>query len=178
MIATDSDVVVLCISFMSYFPDSEIWIDYGRGKHQRYIAVHDIYTKFGNNRSKALPFFHSFTGCDTTSPFNGIGKRTAWDTWNAFEDVTPAFEELSNLPQEISSTVLSIIECFVVLMYRRTSCITDVNTARIHLFSFGNRQTENIPPTQACLIQHKASSLPSGLRLETIVTSPAIVSKP
>ena len=37
VIATDSDVVVLCISFMSYFPDSEIWIDYERGKHQRDI---------------------------------------------------------------------------------------------------------------------------------------------
>ena len=150
VIATDN----VCISFMSYIPDSEIRIDYGRGKHQRYITTHDIYTKFSNNRSKALPFFHSFTGCDTTSPFNGIGKRTAWDTWNAFADVTPAFVELYNLPRDISNTGLSIILRFVVLMYRRTSCLTDVNTARIHLFSSGNRQIENIPPTEACLIQH------------------------
>ena len=71
-----------------------------------------------------------------------------------FDDVTPAFEELSNLPHEISSTVLSIIERFVVMMYQRTSCISDVNTARIHLFSSDNRQIETIPPTQACLIQH------------------------
>ena len=48
---------------------------------------------------------------------------------------------------------MALIERFVVLLYSRTSSQTTVNKARQELSSKGNR-TENIPPTQAALLQH------------------------
>ena len=38
-------------------------------------------------------------------------------------------------------------------MYQRTSTITSVNVARAYLFSTGDRKIENIPPTQAALLE-------------------------
>ena len=42
--------------------------------------------------------FHAFTGCDTVSSFGGRGKKTAWETWKAYEDVTPVFSALTACP--------------------------------------------------------------------------------
>ncbi|KAG7161427.1 hypothetical protein Hamer_G014071, partial [Homarus americanus] len=36
------------------------------------------------DRCAAMLMFHTFTGCDTVSIFGGRGKKTAWETWNAY----------------------------------------------------------------------------------------------
>ena len=66
----------------------------------------------------------------------------------------PLFTELAKLPADLTQEMILHIERFVVLLYKRTSPIKDVNTARLHLFSSGNRQIDNIPPTSAALLQH------------------------
>ena len=61
---------------------------------------------------------------------------------------------LASVPEEIPVQAMALIERFVVLLYNRTSSQTTVNEARQELFSKGNRTIENIPPTQAALLQH------------------------
>ena len=88
------------------------------------------------------------------SSFNKIGEKTVWDTWTALPEITSLFAELSKLPDEITTEIILQIERFVVLLYKHTSPIKDVNRARAHLFSIGNRQVDNIPPTAAALLEH------------------------
>jgi len=45
----------------------------------------------GPARSKALPFFHAITGCDTVSSFGSKGKKSAFGTWNACSEATTGF---------------------------------------------------------------------------------------
>ena len=66
VVATDTDVVVLAIAVLSVLPGCFLWVQFGHGRHIRFIAVHDIAANLGAPRSAALPFFHSFT-CDTCS---------------------------------------------------------------------------------------------------------------
>ena len=47
-----------------------------------------LYEHLGREKSLALPVFHSFTGCDTTFAFYGRGKKSAWEAWNCFDDIT------------------------------------------------------------------------------------------
>ena len=75
VVANDSDVVVICISLYAQLADSELWVDFGSGKHRRYIAIHEIASQLGVDRSSALLFLHSFSGCDTVSSFCNIGKK-------------------------------------------------------------------------------------------------------
>ena len=58
-----------------------------KGKDLRWISIHDIVRSL-DPRSKALPFFHAFTGCYTVSTLVGKGKNIAWQAWNVFENAT------------------------------------------------------------------------------------------
>ena len=122
-----------------------------------------------------LPVFHAFTGCDTVSAFAGRGKKTAWETWKSFPEVTDALQELLAMPSEVSEGSRSLIERFVVLMYDRTSECMEVNDARKHLFSQKSRTLENIPPTQAALKEHiKWTCFQANLWNQSLVLDPKI----
>ena len=132
-VATDTDVVVIAIASATRFIDCEAWIEFGHGKHKRYIPLHSITASLGQDKSLALPFFHAFSGCDTISSVKGIGEKNAWDTWQVFPDATPVFMRLSSLSR------------FTVLMYRRTSDLRTVNETRLQLFAQGGRQIDMVP---------------------------------
>ena len=152
----DTDVVVLAISCCQRLAQlEELWVAFGTGRNLRYLASHELSKALGQDRSLALPFFHAFSGCDTVSSFVGHGKKSAWNTWSSFPDVTKAFLELSSQPDPAQVTqCLPLLERFVVLLYDRTSNMTAVNAARKQLFSKKGRPMESLPPTQGALIQH------------------------
>lgn len=150
----DTDVVVLAISVANTISAEELWVAYGSGKHLHNLPVHSIATSLGQEKSSALPMFHAITGCDTVSFFAGRGKKTAWDVWKVFPELTPVLRALAASPEAITEDHIAVIERFVVLLYDRTSNITSVNDARQELFSKKSRTLENIPPTRAALVNH------------------------
>ena len=118
-------------------------------------------------KSAVLPIFHAFTGCDTVSAFGGRGKKTAWDTWNVYPEVTEAFEELTKMHGNLTEKAQSQIERFVILMYDRTSDVLEINKARKELFTKKSRSLENLPPTQAAVKEHtKRASLQGQSRIK------------
>lgn len=152
----DSDVVVIGISMYEHLEFQELWIDFGIGKAHHYIPVHTIVKTLGPEKCHALPLFTSYTGCDTTSSFLGIGKRTAWATWNAFPKLTETLTTLLKNPEQMTldSVHMQHIERFTILMYSKTCNASHVNEARRLLFSKGTRSLDMIPPTQQALFQH------------------------
>jgi hypothetical protein len=84
----DTDVVVLAIAMHHQIGEGETWVAFGTGDHLKYIAAHVIAEKLGHSKSQALPFFHAFSGCDTVSAVNGRGKKTAWEVWKVYPEVT------------------------------------------------------------------------------------------
>lgn len=150
----DTDVLVLAISIVPLLRIDELWVSLGSSKNLKCLPAHTIATTIGREKARVLPIFHSLTGCDTTSFFGGRGKKTAWDVWKVFPELTPVLKELMELPEDISRGCKETIERFTVLLYDRTSRLTTVNEARQELFSKKARTLENIPPTQASLLQH------------------------
>ena len=86
--------------------------------------------------------------------FNTRGKKTAWQTWKAFEEVTSTFLALSTGPADISDAQVAVLERFTILLYDRTSNKEDISEARQELFAKKGRAMDAIPPTQAALLQH------------------------
>ena len=76
---------------MKQMDGTELWIAFGVGKGFRYLSAHSVSHALGKEKSRSLPMFHAFTGCDQTSFFTGKGKKTAWSTWELFDYVTEAF---------------------------------------------------------------------------------------
>ena len=87
--------------------------------------------------------------------------------------VTAAFEDLL-LQDTIRSSTL---ERFVILMYDRTSDLTDINEARKQLFTRKSRSLESLPPTLAALEQHtKRVSYQSNCWNKSLIPDPNLPS--
>ena len=128
----------------------------GTGKHYRDIPVHSVCEALGPRRCLALPFMHVFSGCDFTSAMRGIGKRTAWNTWNDMPEMTKTFIKITEEPekQKMDSDVMSSIQRYTVRLYNKSCNAETVNEARKVLFTHSLIPLENILPTKNALYQH------------------------
>ena len=75
IIANDTDVIVLAISFFSEIGAEKLWVSFGMGKKLRYISIHNICSVTSPVKAYALPAFHALTWCDNTSFFSDTGKK-------------------------------------------------------------------------------------------------------
>ena len=104
----DRDVVTITVSVIPSIDITELWVAFGTGHHLRYIPVHSIALSLGAVKSKVLPMFHAYTGCDTVSFLANRGKKTAWDIWQTFDNLTEAFHsvivDLDTITEEVLST--------------------------------------------------------------------------
>ena len=101
--------------------------------------------------------FHAFSGCDTTSAFNGKRKKSVWQAWQAFEDVTETFVYLAGHPFQLLDAEdgnFLKIERMTVILYDKTSPLSSVNETRRELFCHKNRAMYKLPPTKDALLQH------------------------
>ena len=146
----DTDVLILATAVYTKISVNELWVAFGAGKNIRYIAVHDIAKCLGYAKSSALPAFHAFTGCDQTSAFGGRGKKSAWENWSSFPDITSSFLVLGMAPSLESLNQLHTIERFVVLLYDKTCSASNVNEARKYLITQKGRSIECIPSFFCC----------------------------
>ena len=118
----DTDVIVILVSvffnLQDNYPDTQLWVGFGTGKSFKYYFINDICKYLGREMSRALPFFHAFTGCDTTSQFFGKGKRIAWESWKSFPEVTEAFLSVMNQHFQflkVDSTAMKLLERFTCM---------------------------------------------------------------
>lgn len=90
------------------------------------------------------------------SHFLGCGKKTAWSAWENTPGLTDTLVALSNDPSlfNLESDHMQRLERFVVLMYSKTCGVDRINEARYRLFTTGKKTLDNIPPTQAALVEH------------------------
>ena len=156
MRTVDSDVVVLAINIFHELGLSELWVGFGTGKLYKDIPVHHISQMLGPQQCQVLPLFHAITGCDLVSAMFGIGKKTAWNAWTAYPEVT---NTLIAITQDPSSLTLDYVhmrrfERWAVLMYSKNCNAQLVNDARKFMFSHSLKSLDSIPPTKNALFQH------------------------
>ena len=97
---------------------AKIWVAFGTGKNFAYLDINSISRALGEQKSLALPVFHSFTGCDTTSAFFGKGKKITWEAWNCYTEVTRAFTYIALIiytKLDSDSQYFHHLECFTVV---------------------------------------------------------------
>ena len=106
----DTDVIVLLLSFLPQFNELnesvKILTDFGTGEHRRTISINSSFIALGESTCLALPFFHAFTGCDSTCSFYRKSKKMWFEQWmnySMWDELTTAFQQLSWLPS-FSST--------------------------------------------------------------------------
>ena len=169
----DTDVVVLATSVvptLRSYGMEEMWISFGTGKHFRHIPIHELARGLGDHRSVAMPLFHALTGCDTVSYFANIGKKTAWQRWNSFPEMTEALMRLQVAdqlePEALPESACQTMETFVVSLYDKSSAMTEgkasVNASRKDFFARKGRAVDHIPPSFGAFMMHLKRSIYQG----------------
>ena len=78
----DTDILIILISKFHFLKDLcknlELKIAFGVGMDFAVYSVNNICSTLGLGKSKIMSIFHAFSGCDTTSSFQGRGKKSAW----------------------------------------------------------------------------------------------------
>ena len=87
------------------------------GVGMTWIPIHELLNATGPARAIGIMYFQAFTECDVVSAFRGKGKKSAWQTWDVFDEVTETSRNLSQFTTEVTDTDLNTLERFVVLMY-------------------------------------------------------------
>ncbi len=154
IIANDTDVVVLAISFFTEIGAEKLWVSFGMGKKLRYISIHDICSTMSPAKARALPAFHALTGCDNTSFFSGTGKKSAFLKWATRPELTTALCYLMDRPLALTSADIEVFESYVVSLYSSTCPLMEVNHAHKQIFAQSSRSFEYLPPTKAALLEH------------------------
>ena len=141
IISPDTDVLVILLGI---FPKLKAQYDFTNivlqkvlKKNQLTVQIGPLVERLGQQLCQAIPFFHAFSGCDTTSAFKTIGKKKGFQTLKLYRPSLSIFAEFFNTPfQQISeeSNVFKVIQRFVILMYARSSDFLDINAARMDMF--------------------------------------------
>ena len=153
IIANDTDIIVLGISFFSDIGVDKLWVSFGIGNKLRNISTHDICSTMSSTKAKALSVFHALTGTDNTSFFSGTGKKSAYAKWSTRPELTTTLCHLMDKPETPSSDDIAVIESFVISLYSVSCTLTDVNQA-LAAFAQSSRTFEYLPPTRAALVEH------------------------
>ena len=78
----DTDVVAILVgiyhTMVAVQPNVVIWVAFEADRHYRFYSINVICCTIREPRPPAIPVFHAFSGCDTTSAFNGKGKKSVW----------------------------------------------------------------------------------------------------
>ena len=80
----DTDVIVILVAvfhhILAKYSIVDIPVAFGMETNCSLIHINKICEHLGEKTSRALPIFHAFSCCDTTSAFHGKGKNSAWQT--------------------------------------------------------------------------------------------------
>lgn len=168
----DTDVLIILLgNFHKVSKDSKIWIEAGLFKNNtlRYVNVNQIFNTLGEDLCRALPGFHAFTGCDTTSSFFNKGKLVPFRVMERSVEFVKYFKTFEY--SIFTSTRLA--EEFVCSLYGLRGCKT-VNEGRYRKFelaykprkpneplikSFSSFNSSCIPPCQSALMMHLRRSI-------------------
>ena len=77
VLSNDTDVVVLLLYYFNQFLSmgvQQLWIKFGTGDNSRYIPIHTLADKLGENNCQMVLKVHGLTGCDVTSK---LGTKAA-----------------------------------------------------------------------------------------------------
>lgn len=152
----DTDVLLLLLYY--YWNDEmlkskEIYMEKGHGtkvlNKKRYIAVHAIANKLGKRICDGLLALHALTGCDTTSSFYKIGKKSAWAIY--FRNIDNI--SLDQFGKVSLSESLEKARQFVSYLYHKENC-KNLNEIRLKLTQETKRSAKEIPPTEDAFYLH------------------------
>ena len=77
----DTDVLVMLLARFPNMQCEHLWMRIGTAKQHKYIPIRETFNNLPRGAAGSLSAFHALTGCDTTSFFVNIGKKTSMENF-------------------------------------------------------------------------------------------------
>ena len=119
------------------------------------VDIGMLYEVLDQEKVRALPEFHAFTGCDQTGKFRGFSKETCWKTFiDSPEVVVKSFQELGSSNEHPSEEVIHGLALFVLNLYRNTrqNNVDTLGSLRWYMFSKYQYEGDKLPATKHALL--------------------------
>ena len=111
----DTDVFLLLLYYFEKLCTRTVF----NGKNNC-VDIGMLYEVLHKEKVKALPRFHSFTGCNQTGKFRGFSKETCWKTFIDSPEVVKSFQELGSSNEHPSKEVIHGLVLLVLNLYCNT----------------------------------------------------------
>ena len=144
VISRDTDVLLLLV--YHFGEDVECWMVSGTGRSRRCYPIHTISLTLDRHVRESILGFHALTGCDTTSSFHGIGKKSCWKTY------CEAPTLLAGVGRDGDASSVARYLCGLYGCSKEHE--PDINTCRYRLFMKARKSLEMLPPTADALELH------------------------
>ena len=123
-----------------------------------------------------LPAAHAITGCDTTSPFFGIGKRSML---KALKETPDQFSDLSMIYHADVDDSVDVCRKLISRLYdpkgKSKRCHIDLNKLRVKLATVKDSTLVRLPPSEDTFKQHVLrSSYQTKIWLIAHIPKPAV----
>ena len=125
----------------------------GTKEKVHFTSLHEISANLGQELTATLLAFHAITGCDSTSCFEGRGKKRSS---LVLKSSTEEFQSLTNLGGQfpLTAELIDICERFTCRLYQPNSDINDVSILRCKISCKKPQQNLRLPPCWDSLIQY------------------------
>ena len=140
VIARDTDILILLLAYNDSISAKEIWMKCGTKQKPRFTAIHAI--TLPENIRKNMLQFHALTGCDSTSQFTGIGKRSAWGIF-CNNNNSELLYELGG-DHTLNTPAMARVEEFVCRLYKPGTSITSIQALRSVMFRTSKKALESL----------------------------------
>ena len=150
----DTDVFLLCLAFKCFIPAS-MYVKCGTQTRTRYVSISSVVAAVGGELCECLIGMHTFTGCDTVSPFTGRGKITALRLVKPQTSYQEMFKQLG-MEWVLSYMLFQSLQEFTCKLYCSQPRTDNINELRYRLFCAkkSNIDSTQLPPCVDCLFKH------------------------
>ena len=144
----DTDVAVICPRIVKALNIEELYFLTGTKQRRRYILMHLIHDKLGNDISAGLPNLHGLSGCDSNSALSGHGKKSVLKVAKSNPGLVCRLNENFGIdPQRLTDDAISACLEFASLIYTGTEFNTDLSKMRKDLFEKKQLVSDKLSPT-------------------------------
>ena len=148
----DTDVAVLAISVDHRIP-ARIILRTGTKLRARYIDLTAIAESLGREVCAALPGYHAFSGCDTTSAFVGRGNAIGLKRLKTDQSFRDTMIQLGR-DMDITADLIKAGESAICTLYGRKEHQLDINKVRLDMFGSHTTDPCKLPPCKNASEKH------------------------
>lgn len=150
VVSNDTDIDVMLLYFMPQFQEhgmKELWMQAGPSHAIRYIPLHLLHARMGNELCKVLPALYTLTGCDWTSKVGT--KKSALEA-----DAETLLQGFGKYPAIVEAEAKQA-EKFLVNVLKRNSSSDTFTMLRKEIYPASPTRTHSdLPPTSYGLKPH------------------------